>query len=585
MPEAGPESRFLLHWRRRLQQARRTFPGAGGDIRLRKDQEVLSETRLKIALFIDFDNIEIGVKTTLGGHFDVGAVLEAMKERGEVVTKVAYGDWTRAGDYSRSLTQHAIQMVQRNLTPGGDKNGADINLALDALEMAFTHSHINAFVIVGGDSDFMALVEKLKLYDRQVFVVGGRAFTSVILQKNCTEFIAYENLIGRRGSSSRGGASKDVKDAMPLVKRALKVLADREVMPQLGVLKSTLLQLDSTFSEREYGVSTFRDFVQKLERAQQVTLRGDERSLLVELRDGVEIPDHVATTPTPAPVAVQHHTPRAAAAAPPATPATASAVPPTEPVADGATAAVDPAVAGLQADGYATIRDIFLRPGVVSRWPLYVRQAKQVIRTANESFDERRHGFNGIVDALRYSQREGLFRLDRDRQGVIRIYPGPLLAEAGGDAVSAASQPEDAEQPVQPAMFDGASKVAAAPDVDDLHEPGDVNGNRAYPGEEPRGPRQSRRGRGGRGRGREGRPVIDVELEAGAPAQDGELFPTAAAPAVREEATPDMPVEPEPEAEPAPATPAPRKKAAARKAAAPRKKAAPAKKTARKTSR
>ncbi len=155
----------------------------------------MSETRLKIAVFIDFDNIEIGVKTTLGGHFDVGAVLEAIKERGEVVTKIAYGDWTRAGDYSRSLTQHAIHMVQRNLTPGGDKNGADINLALDALEMAFTHSHINAFVIVGGDSDFMALVEKLKQYDRKVFVVGGRAFTSVILQKNCTEFIAYENLV------------------------------------------------------------------------------------------------------------------------------------------------------------------------------------------------------------------------------------------------------------------------------------------------------------------------------------------------------------------------------------------------------
>ena len=70
----------------------------------------------------------------------------------------------------------------------------------------------------------------------------------------------------------------------------------------------------------------------------------------------------------------------------------------------------------------------------MSRWPLYVRQAKQVIRTANESFDERRHGFNGIVDALRFAQREGLFRLDRDRQGVIRIYPGTLLAEPGSDA-------------------------------------------------------------------------------------------------------------------------------------------------------
>jgi len=544
----------------------------------------LSETRLKIALFIDFDNIEIGVKTTLGGHFDVGAVLEAMKERGEVVTKVAYGDWTRAGDYSRSLTQHAIQMVQRNLTPGGDKNGADINLALDALEMAFTHSHINAFVIVGGDSDFMALVEKLKLYDRQVFVVGGRAFTSMILQKNCTEFIAYENLIGRRGSSSRGGASKDVKDAMPLVKRALKVLADREVMPQLGVLKSTLLQLDSTFSEREYGGSTFRDFVQKLERAQQVTLRGDDRSLLVELREGVEIPDHIASAP--APVAVQHHAPRAAtppSAAP--APANAPATAPAEATAEAApeaAAVVDEAAAALQAEGYTVIRDIFLHPGVVTRWPLYVRQAKQVIRNANESFDERRHGFNGIVDALRYSQREGLFRLDRDRQGVIRIYPGPLLAEPG-DGTEPDEQPgQDVAEPVQSEIFEGAGRAKMrGPDIDDLHEPGDVNGNRAYPGEEPRVARPGRRGRGSRGRGRSGdvRPATDAVPEVDAPEQEGQLFPVAAVP-VAEEPQTDAAIETEPEA-----APAPRKRAAAKKAAAPRKKAAPVKKTARKTTR
>ena len=112
----------------------------------------MTETRLKIAVFIDFDNIEIGVKTTLNQQFDISVILEAIKERGEVITKVAYGDWKRAGDHGRLLSQHAIRMVQRNLTPGGDKNGADINLALDALEMAFTHAHINAFVIVGGDS-------------------------------------------------------------------------------------------------------------------------------------------------------------------------------------------------------------------------------------------------------------------------------------------------------------------------------------------------------------------------------------------------------------------------------------------------
>jgi uncharacterized LabA/DUF88 family protein len=246
----------------------------------------MSDTKLKIAVFIDFDNIEIGVKTTLNLQFDIGAVLEALKERGEVVTKLAYGDWKRSGDHGRTMAQHAVRMVQRVTTPGGDKNGADINLALDALEMAFTHSHINAFVIVGGDSDFITLVEKLKQYDRKVFVVGGRQFTSLVMQRNCHEFIAYENLLGTRRAVSSGGgsgrargggatapAAADLEKAMPLVKRALKVLADREVTPQLGLLKSTLLQLDSTFSERDYGTGTFRDFIERVAERGLVTLK------------------------------------------------------------------------------------------------------------------------------------------------------------------------------------------------------------------------------------------------------------------------------------------------------------------------
>ena len=289
----------------------------------------MTDPRLKIAVFVDFDNIEIGVKTTLGGQFDIGLILEAIKERGEVVTKVAYGDWKRAGDHGRLLSQHAIRMVQRNLTPGGDKNGADINLALDALEMAFTHAHINAFVIVGGDSDFITLVEKLKQDDRKVFVVGGRQFTSLVMQRNCHEFIAYENLLGTRrtaspsgggGGRSRSGApsapaAADIEKALPLVKRALKVLADREVTPQLGLLKSTLLQLDSTFSERDYGTSTFRDFIEKVAERGLVSLKQAGRSVLVELADnavGAAVPD----TLPPAPVAdvaesvtVTHDTP------------------------------------------------------------------------------------------------------------------------------------------------------------------------------------------------------------------------------------------------------------------------------------
>ena len=229
----------------------------------------MPEERLKIAVFIDFDNIQIGVKETLGKDFDVSIVLEALKERGEVVSKVAYADWPRASEYSREMTQHAIHMVQRSVTPRGDKNGADINLALDALEMAFTRDHINTFVIVGGDSDFMALVEKLKQYDKRVFIVGGRQFTSGILQRNCHEFISYENLLksgGDGGRSSRSSRSvsrsaeaRSLATAMPNIQRALQVLAEREVAPQLGLLKSTLLQLDATFSERDFGAGSFLD--------------------------------------------------------------------------------------------------------------------------------------------------------------------------------------------------------------------------------------------------------------------------------------------------------------------------------------
>src|SRR6188508_1702241 len=208
-------------------------------------EHVVIDSGLKIAVFIDFDNIEIGVKTTLNLQLDIAAVLEGIKERGEIVTKIAYGDWKRAGEYGRLLSQHAIRMVQRSVTPGGDKNGADINLALDALEMAFTHHHINAFVIVGGDSDFITLVEQLKQYDKKVFVVGGRQFTSLVMQRNCHEFIAYENLVGRRtqpaerrpqAAPANGSPkeSSDIDQIIPLSKRALKVLADREVSPQLG---------------------------------------------------------------------------------------------------------------------------------------------------------------------------------------------------------------------------------------------------------------------------------------------------------------------------------------------------------------
>jgi uncharacterized protein (TIGR00288 family) len=377
----------------------------------------------RIAVFIDFDNVEIGVKSTIGGQFDIGVVLEAIKERGEIVTKVAYSDWKRVGDYSRVLTQHAIRMVQRNMTPGGDKNGADITMALDALEMCFTHDHINAFVIVGGDSDFISLVEKLKQYGRKVIVVGGRQFTSVTMQRNCHEFIAYENLVGSRGKpAERGGrpiGSSDISKALPIVMRALKVLTEREVTPQLGLLKSTLLQLDSTFSEREYGASSFRDFMEKVSQAGAVTLKHAGRSMLVEPREGsVVVEDIGASVVRPVEATIVR---------PPAV----------EPREDEEEESLPSSPMTMQ-DGIRAVQQAILSAATPPRWPMYVRQAKQFLRQAIDGFDERKYGFSSVVDLLRAAGKEGVLRIERDRQGAIRVFPGANLE----------SKPRAAELPI-----------------------------------------------------------------------------------------------------------------------------------------
>jgi uncharacterized protein (TIGR00288 family) len=286
--------------------------------------------KLKIAVFVDYDNIEIGVKSTLQRELDISLVLDSLNERGDIVAKFAYADWGRLEGAKRQMAENAVQMVQRIPSPRGDKNGADINLALDALEMAFTHEHVNAFAIISGDSDFIPLVNKLKEYGKIIFVVGGRAFTSTILQKNCHEFISFESLIdeprqqaprhqppqlqlelpqaqpaearpvdarpaqsqseprqqqqqmhGRRRERHRP-APLELSQAMPLVERALQVLERREVTPQLGLLKSTMLQLDAAFSEKAFGAGSFTDFVEKLKNAGYVNVSGAEGRYVIE---------------------------------------------------------------------------------------------------------------------------------------------------------------------------------------------------------------------------------------------------------------------------------------------------------------
>jgi len=292
------------------------------------------QDRQNIAVFVDYDNIEIGVKSTLRREFEVALVLDALKERGDIVAKFAYANWSRQESAARQMAESAVQMVQRLPSPRGDKNGGDINLALDALEMAFTHDHVNSFAIVSGDSDFIPLVNKLKEYGKTVYVVGGKAFTSTILQQNCHEFISFESLLDidasqvtppppppppppqqyreeRRQFDRRDRFDKrdrfrdrdqprdqqqqprdqgpkqrpdplDLALSMPLVERALQVLERRGVQPQLGLLKSTMLQLDSAFNESAYGARSFSDFVERLKRAELVHVKGTGGRYFIE---------------------------------------------------------------------------------------------------------------------------------------------------------------------------------------------------------------------------------------------------------------------------------------------------------------
>jgi uncharacterized protein (TIGR00288 family) len=381
---------------------------------------------MQLAVFIDFDNIEIGVKTTLNNELDISLVLDALKERGDVVSKSAYGDWARSGMHSRTMTEHAVHMVQRNVTPRGDKNGADINLVVDAMEMCFTRSHINGFAIVGGDSDFIALVEKLKQFGKRVFVVGGRSFTSGILQRNCHEFIAYENLLGGRSrggdrqqrSSSGGGAGRlSIEHGFAQVQRALKILADRGVEPQLGPLKSTLLQLDSTFSERDYGTSSFREFIQKLADKHHLSLRRIDNGYVVELNgDGPRAQSKPeagddATGETIAAGDAEVSAPRAEAPSP---------------------AGVKPSEEALTLLRTALEKLSEQRSGK----PLYVRHLAQGLRAVDPEFDETAYGFRTLTELMHLGQREGLLRMQRDRQGAWRVTPttgegGSAPAEAG----------------------------------------------------------------------------------------------------------------------------------------------------------
>jgi uncharacterized protein (TIGR00288 family) len=212
----------------------------------------------QVAAFIDFENVVIAAEKE-HGEFRLTAILEAISQQGRLVVKRAYGDWSRFYKYQSDLTQNAVDLIQLySMRAGSGKNAADIQIAIDAMEVIFTHPKVEVFAIVSGDSDFTALVRKLKNYGKYVVGIGLRSSTSELLVRACDEFVLYENLVGK---SSRTAAF-DKERARDVLARALRQLLGegQTDVPTMRV-KQTILSLDPTFDEVNLGYKQFEDFL------------------------------------------------------------------------------------------------------------------------------------------------------------------------------------------------------------------------------------------------------------------------------------------------------------------------------------
>src|SRR3954449_13606457 len=159
----------------------------------------------RIALFLDYENLAIGAREALGGGtFDFRPIADALAERGRVVVRRAYADWSRFDEGRRDLTRHHVELIEIPQRMGSvRKNAADIKMAVDAIELCFEREYITTYVLGTGDSDFTPLVHKLRELNRRVIGIGVEASTSALLPPACDEFLFYERLEGVDLSEAR----------------------------------------------------------------------------------------------------------------------------------------------------------------------------------------------------------------------------------------------------------------------------------------------------------------------------------------------------------------------------------------------
>ena len=231
-------------------------------------------------MYIDYENLAIGARDNLGSPFDFSPVADALAERGRVIVRKAYADWSYFDKDRRMLTRHQVELIDIPQKMGAvRKNAADIKMAIDAIELALDRDYISTFVICTGDSDLSPLVQKLRELDRRVIGVGVKASTSNLLPPACDEFMFYDNLVNYSAEppaepdGDRTAESSGESD-VTLVLSTLAGLAASADTVRASTLKRAVLRKDPTFSEVSLGFRGFRALLASLEEEGLLTIEG-----------------------------------------------------------------------------------------------------------------------------------------------------------------------------------------------------------------------------------------------------------------------------------------------------------------------
>ncbi|HVH08997.1 MAG TPA: NYN domain-containing protein, partial [Gemmatimonadales bacterium] len=208
------------------------------------------------ALLIDFDNVTMGIRSDL--QSELKRLLQSEIIRGKVAVQRAYADWRRYPQYIVPLSESSIDLIFAPAYGSNKKNATDIRLAIDALELVFTRPEIGTFILLSGDSDFSALVLKLKEYGKYVIGVGIRESSSDLLIQNCDEYYSYNELAGLTKESDVTHVRHDPWD---LVVEAVKQMTAHNDVMRSDRLKQVMQEIDPTFNEKDVGFSRFSKFV------------------------------------------------------------------------------------------------------------------------------------------------------------------------------------------------------------------------------------------------------------------------------------------------------------------------------------